>query len=180
MSDKESFLARWSRRKRETSVEPRDPATITEAAGATQPERPSESRTEPAFDVTVLPPIDSIGVGSDVRAFLAVGVPAELTRAALRRAWSSDPSIRDFVGLSENAWDFNAPDGVPGFGTLTVEDARRLLRRLTGEPEPAEPQDAVAVAEEPDAQTSDSGIKKAEADQRLSTPESDGDGIGSI
>ena len=29
-----------------------------------------------------------------------------------------DPVIRDFIGLSENSWDFNAPDGIPGFGSL--------------------------------------------------------------
>jgi hypothetical protein len=29
-----------------------------------------------------------------------------------------DPAIKSFVGLSENAWDFAAPDGVPGFAPL--------------------------------------------------------------
>jgi hypothetical protein len=65
-----------------------------------------------------------------MRPFLAAGVPADLTRAALRRAWSADPSIRDFIGLSENSWDFNAPHGVPGFGALTEEDAHRLAEVL--------------------------------------------------
>jgi hypothetical protein len=41
--------------------------------------------------------------------------PADLTRATLRRAWSADPAMRGFIGLSENSWDFNATDGVPGF-----------------------------------------------------------------
>jgi hypothetical protein len=68
-----------------------------------------------------LPPIESIGSGSNIRPFLASGVPADLTRAALRRAWSVDPAIRDFIGLSENSWDFNAPGGVPGFGPLTTD-----------------------------------------------------------
>ena len=61
-----------------------------------------------------LPPIDSITAVSDVRAFLAAGVPEDVTRAALRRAWLTDPTIRDFVGLAENQWDFAKPDGVPG------------------------------------------------------------------
>ena len=26
----------------------------------------------------------------------------------------ADPAVRNFVGLSEYAWDFNAPTGVPG------------------------------------------------------------------
>ena len=60
---------------------------------------------ESSLDAANLPPIDSIGAGSDILPVLASGVPADLTRAALRRAWSTDPAIRDFVGLSENSWD---------------------------------------------------------------------------
>jgi hypothetical protein len=86
-----------------------------------------------------LPPIESIAGGSDIRPFLAAGVPADLTRAALRRAWSADPTIRDFIGLSENSWDFNAPGGVPGFGSLPELDARRLLARVIGETEALDP-----------------------------------------
>jgi hypothetical protein len=71
-----------------------------------------------------------------------------LTRAALRRAWSADPTIRDFIGLSENSWDFNAPGGVPGFGSLTAEDARRLLARLMGETEGIDPARPVAAGEQ--------------------------------
>lgn len=29
-----------------------------------------------------------------------------------------DPVIRDFIGLSENSWDFTDPDSIPGFGSL--------------------------------------------------------------
>jgi hypothetical protein len=50
-----------------------------------------------------------------------------------------DPAIRDFVGLSENSWDFNALGGVPGFGSLTAEDARWLLARVMGEKEASDP-----------------------------------------
>ena len=89
------------------------------------------SPTESPFDAANLPPIESIGAASDIRPFLAPGVPADLTRAALRRAWSTDPAIRDFIGLSENSWDFNAPDGVPGFGSLTPQ----RLARMNGEAE---------------------------------------------
>jgi hypothetical protein len=39
-------------------------------------------------------------------------VPQDLARAALRRAWTVDPAIRDFVGLFENCWDFNASGAV--------------------------------------------------------------------
>jgi len=138
MSADESFLARWSRRKRDAAAAERDrlspetaehraPLAIAGTADAAQ-------KTDPLANFASLPPIESISAGSDIRAFLAPGVPADLARAALRSAWSADPAIRDFIGLSENSWDFTAPDGVPGFGSVTVEEARRLLRQLLGEP----------------------------------------------
>jgi hypothetical protein len=87
------------------------------------------------FDAPSLPPIESIGSGSDIRPFLKPGVPQDLTRAALRRAWAVDPAIRDFIGLSENSWDFNGPDGVPGFDSLTTDGPGRLLARKMEEAE---------------------------------------------
>jgi hypothetical protein len=87
----------------------------------------------PPLDLTKLPPIESITAETDIRAFLAPGVPAELTRAALRRAWVADPAIREFVGIAENQWDFTAPQGTPGFGPLEMTDElRRLAERIVG------------------------------------------------
>ena len=77
---------------------------------------------------------------SDIRPFLASGVPADVTRAALRRAWSTDPAIREFIGLSENSWDFNAPGGVSGFGPLTTDASSRLLARTMEETESFDPE----------------------------------------
>jgi len=75
--------------------------------------RPSQRReTQSLPDAASLPPIGSIGPASDIRPFLEPGVPQDLARAALRRAWMVDPAIRDFVGPSENFWDFNASDAV--------------------------------------------------------------------
>ncbi|WP_456672075.1 hypothetical protein [Bradyrhizobium sp. LM2.9] len=62
-------------------------------------------------------------------------MPDDLARAALRRVWSIDPAIRDFVGLSENSWDFNAPGAMAGFGPIDGEEAGRLLTRLLREPD---------------------------------------------
>jgi hypothetical protein len=123
----EDFLTRWSRRKREVAkaerqapVQPR-PASDDSKAGAIRKE-------EPEFDVTTLPPIESINALTDVTAFLRAGVPVELTRAALRRVWTADPAIRDFVGLAENAWDFTDPNAMPGFGPLeATEQIRRMV-----------------------------------------------------
>jgi hypothetical protein len=71
---------------------------------------------------------------------LAPGVPPDLTRAALRRAWVADPKIHDFIGIAENQGDFTAVDAMPGFGPLgSPDDVRRwphspalLTRSATG------------------------------------------------
>jgi hypothetical protein len=141
MSDDETVFSRWSRRKREAERKTAA-AARPETVGVPEPPlAPAPPLPEaPAAGTQSLPPIDSIDAGTDIRAFLAAGVPADVSRAALRRAWSSDPAIRDFIGLSENSWDFTAPDGVPGFGTLTADAVRRLLARLTdpeADPPPA-------------------------------------------
>ena len=117
-------------------------------SGPPQP-GPSQPQAEPPagdrpVDLADLPPIDSIGAGSDIRDFLRSGVPAELTKAALRRAWTSDPAIRDFIGIAENQWDFTDPQSIPGFGPLQAhEDVAPLLRQALGQglppPSPSEP-----------------------------------------
>jgi hypothetical protein len=108
---------------------------VREATVAQTPviEKPGQRpATHSLFDAAGLSPIESIGAGSDIRAFLAPGVPQDLMLAALRRAWSTDPVIRDFIGLSENSWDFNASDGIPGFGPLITDDAGRLAAEAAG------------------------------------------------
>jgi hypothetical protein len=130
----ENFLRRWSRRKQAS----RSPLCETgETPGQADAEpRPStgaapREAVRPAFDPASLPPVESITAASDVRAFLAPDVPGEISRAALRRAWVTDPAIRDFVGLAENQWDFTKPDGVPGFGALDLTpELRRMVADL--------------------------------------------------
>jgi hypothetical protein len=131
----EGFLTRWSRRKRDAGQTERAPSTRAASEPAGEPEAPAsdpctETPAAPEFDLSDLPPLDSITHDSDISAFLKAGVPGELRQAALRKAWSTDLAIRDFVGLSENAWDFNASDGVPGFGTLAPSEAMRLAQQL--------------------------------------------------
>src|SRR4051812_28818001 len=134
MSEREDFLARWSRRKRQSvnDVEKEQPATTEQTANNNQSidkQKVSQSK-EPLFDLTTLPPLESISAGTDIRAFLAPGVPAELTRVALRRAWAAEPAIRDFIGLADYAWDFNAPGAMAGFGPLEMTD--ELRREVVG------------------------------------------------
>src|SRR6266481_2182985 len=134
MSDEE-FLARWSRRKREARAAV-DAPPPTEPDEKPNPARPAtvESPANAEVDISSLPSIDSIDAATDITAFLRNGIPQELSRAALRRAWTADPAIRDFVGLAENAWDFNDPNAMPGFGPLDCSEAElgELVDRIVG------------------------------------------------
>jgi Protein of unknown function (DUF3306) len=141
MSEGENFLARWSSRKLANRTEParadtppepppRDAAeSVDNAAIAETQNAPGPPENE-ATDPAPLPPLDSIGADSSVAAFLRPDVPVELTRAALRRAWTSDPAIKNFVGLVENGWDFNDPSAMPGFGAISPEEVARLVGQV--------------------------------------------------
>ena len=148
MSEPENFLARWSRRKAEAE-QPADRARDTDetaqtpeqaggvAAGAKQDDAGKEGEE---VDLSKLPPIESIGPETDIRAFLQKGIPPELTRAALRRVWSSDPAIRNFIGIAENQYDFATGSDIPGFGPLTpADDVARMVRQIMGEGVPRPP-----------------------------------------
>jgi hypothetical protein len=128
----ENPLARWSRRKSDARA-----GQPAESAPGDEPVAAESNASAPGddqhpFDPASLPPIEAIDGKTDLRVFLARGVPAELMRAALRRGWASDPVIRDFIGLSENSWDFNAPEGISGFGSLAPEDLQRLAHAIAG------------------------------------------------
>jgi hypothetical protein len=155
MTELKHFLTRWSRKKLK-AVEPSERVTKStdtaseiappqgegadkrfderalDAAGKQTTAGPSAA--QPIFDAATLPSLESIGAQTDVRPFLRSGVPPELTRAALRRAWSADPAIRDFKGLAESDWDFNDPSGMHGFGELGPEfDVEKMVAALFGE-----------------------------------------------
>lgn len=130
----EEFLMRWSRRKREARENVAPPEPEKPADAPTEPLPPATEGHEPEVDVSSLPSIDSITSATDITAFLRKGIPQQLTRAALRRAWETDPAIRDFVGLAENAWDFNDPNAMPGFGPLDCSEGElaALVDRIVG------------------------------------------------
>ncbi len=163
MTEPEGFLSRWTRLKRE-ACEPREDvsreaapreaneeatAPIDDAHESRAPAEPAPAiPTIPEVDLSALPPIESITAATDIRGFLAPGVPPELTRAALRRAWVADPNIRDFIGIAENQWDFTAENAVAGFGPLgPLDDVRRLVAQVIGEKQ--DERDAPPTAEDP-------------------------------
>jgi Protein of unknown function (DUF3306) len=115
MSDWENLLLRWVRLKQEAKAAEGTHAASVGSKPVVIPETP--------FDPASLPSIESIAADTDIMAFLRAGVPAELTRAALRRAWTRDPAIRDFIGIAESQWDFNDPNAIPGFGPMGATES---------------------------------------------------------
>src|SRR5712671_6233755 len=136
MTRSENIMSRWSRMKQQSArrAAPDDLSSeskpVDAEAGdlnkATAAAPATDSPTSPAFDPASLPLLQSITAGTDIRSFLASNVPLELTRAALRRTWVTDPAIRDFIGIAENQWDFNDPTAMPGFEPLRAGDVPGL------------------------------------------------------
>lgn len=150
MSEPDGFLTRWSRRKRQAAqaasdareATPGEQAADGDCADHAAPAVPlTTTESQPAAQPSSLPPIESIEAGTDIRGYLADEVAPDLAREALRRAWVTDPAIRDFVGLADYDWDFNAPDSMAGFGPLRpTDDVRRLLSHMLGDdPAPQQP-----------------------------------------
>lgn len=154
MTAPEDFVARWSRLKHRSAAERETAPAASAPPSIVEPETVEPETVDPA----TLPPIESITWETDIRAFLQSGVPAWLTQAALRRAWVSDPAIRDFIGIAENQWDFTDPNGIPGFGPMRkTDDMASLVAQALGTvertteapsvaeapPTPDHPQDAV-------------------------------------
>jgi hypothetical protein len=182
----EKFVSRWARLKREAVSERNDAPgaedvqvdSVAPPNGAPTFDQCNEMADE-RFDPGSLPPIESITAETDISGFLRSRVPAELTRAALRRTWASDPAIRDFIGIAENQWDFNDPNSIPGFGALNdTDNVPVLLQQALGayeklaEPMPTSvrqaPSDAVRrVTTEPEQ--SDIPEASSEADSEDAT-----------
>jgi hypothetical protein len=147
MNDPEGFLSRWARRKRDAGREEATPgdrealASAEDAVTEVSPDNAADEKPidavqeEPAFDLSKLPSIESITAETDIRPFLARGVPADLRQEALRRAWVADPHIRDFIGIAENQGDFTgAGETMPGFDfSPPTGDIARMVAEIFGE-----------------------------------------------
>src|SRR5438128_4992700 len=171
MSDEE-FLRRWSRRKQEAKAAEQAPPSPPAETGAATPGVP-DAASEPEIDLSKLPSLDSITAATDITEFLRKGIPAELSRAALRRAWAADPAIRDFVGLAENAWDFTDPNAMPGFGALhgTPDQISAMVERVIGGVrDAAEKLGSELPEKEPIAENPDQAPRVSAASEMLPEP----------
>lgn len=174
MNADDNFLARWSRRKQAVSgtertapakdAQPGAPPLRAESGAAAGDQ--AETFAAVPTEIPPLPSIDDLTAESDVSTFLLDGVPEALKRAALRRVWSLDPAIRDYISPADYAWDFNNPASIPGFGG---DIDRRTLDKIVTHSARGKPQSPLG---EP-SQASDSGLPELdEAEPKSGRPES--------
>ena len=125
----DSFVARWSRRKR------RD-IQREETAKPSDSESGERVETEPSEDeiVAQLPDIESLDESADFTVFLKKGVPEELRKRALRRLWRLNPVFANLDGLNDYDEDFNT-------AAKLLEGVKTLYQVGKGMPGPAESQD---------------------------------------
>ena len=108
MSDDETFLRRWSRRKRESA----QPAAEAERAESPVPRQ--------------LPPVEDLGFESDFKDFMRPDVDRETRNAALKKLFMS-PHYRATDGLDVYVGDYSSPDPLPAAMLTGLAHARELL-----------------------------------------------------
>jgi hypothetical protein len=160
-SEPESFLARWSRRKREAehevgrpaeSAAPESPAASPatprdEGPARVAPVSAQAAAREPAATTDVpLPPIDSLdGLRSDYQAFFQQPVDDELRRAALKKLFA-DPHFNQMDMLDVYVDDYTQFEPLPAALRLRLPSARGFL--LDSEREAVEAAEAAAAADD--------------------------------
>jgi len=111
--NREAFLSRWSRRKRDR---------VQSAPEPTHPARPESPEAPPPE----LPTIDSLTHDSDFSGFMHKSVDDKLRRAALRKLFS-DPSFNIADGLDEYNEDFTLLETLAEGAAAGLEHAKSTL-----------------------------------------------------
>jgi hypothetical protein len=178
----EGFLGRWSRLKRQGDPQEEgatEALQADETAAPAPPVRPVlPAQDLPELKLPELPSLDAITANTDMTVFMHPAVPEHVRGAALRKLWSVDPAIRDFVSPAlDYAYDWNTPGGAPGYGPLGKgDDVLRMLGEIVNgyartvmpedENAPAAADPAVAALEPHDASgLVDAGDEPAAPDQ---------------
>ena len=168
MSDKESFLSRWSRKKQEPETPSGDLAPAAEP-----PDAAPDDRTDDQILAELdLPDPATLKPGDDITGFMQAAVPARLRRAALRQLWRSNPVLANLDELLEYGEDYTDAATVVenlqtayrvGRGFWTEEDEERAAQ--------AEDRDAADQASAPDTSAAPPSASEApEAATEIAPP----------
>ena len=139
------FLSRWSRRKRDARHEPAEPEE--QAAPAAAEDAPEKSEAEILEDLG-LPDPETLGPGSDFRAFMAEAVPDVIRRKALRKLWTSNPVLANLDMLVDYGEDYTDKARVVANLQSAYRAGRGYLDRVSAD---AGSGTAEALPEEPES-----------------------------
>ena len=127
----------------EELLEPEQSAGLISSVGAEPGEAPDPgpAETSPAelreqAEEAGLTPIEELEADSDYTGFLGQGVPAALTKAALRKLWLSDPVFANLDGLNDYDLDYNVIDKILNLAD-TGKDLGKLVEKVEGTGEDA-------------------------------------------
>jgi hypothetical protein len=113
--EKEEFLSRWSRLKREAKEQP--------AAAASTPQ-PVQKADTPSPE---LPPVEELTLESDLRGFFHPNVDENLRRAALKKLFS-DPHFNVMDGLDVYIDDYSKSEPIPAAMLASLKQAQNILK----------------------------------------------------
>jgi len=168
-ADDESFVTRWSRRKRQAAE-----ADESLAPGARETSPEEEAPEPPVLTDEDMPPVESITDDADVSGFLSAGVSESLRRQALRRLFAM-PKFQIKDGLDD--YDGEYRNFTPLGDTVTSDMKLQAERRLAGVREEVDRPRAEEA--EPERPETDQPIGDAEAranEQRFAAAEPRPDG----
>ena len=110
--DKEAFLSRWSRLKRETANPP--------------PEKVADKPVDPRTPPPELPALDKLTFDSDFRAFFHPKVDEDVRRAALKKLFS-DQHFNVMDGLDTYIDDYSKTEPIPPAMLAGLRQAQKIL-----------------------------------------------------
>ena len=168
MSD-ETFLARWARRKAEARK-------VEEPVPEDEPARVEEEKQAPADPAgTDVPPdeetrerwiselekidVDSLGYEHDFAIYMRAWVPQRLRQKALRKLWTTNPTLACLDGLNDYDDDFTdaatvvanlKSDWLPGRGYKFLESLDEVETAAADEEHPMDADPAEQEQPEPD------------------------------
>jgi hypothetical protein len=111
--DKEAFLDRWSRIKREAKDQP--------------PQKAPENAVDPKAPPPELPPVDQLSIDSDFRDFFHPKVGEDVRRAALKKLFS-DPRFNVMDGLDVYIDDYSKSEPIPPEMLAGLRQAQNILQ----------------------------------------------------
>jgi hypothetical protein len=144
VQDDDSFLRRWSRRKRASAI----------AA-------PSASQAAPPLPE--LPPVEGLTFDSDFEAFMHAKVDERVRRSALKKLFG-DPRFNVMDGLDIYIDDYSKEDPIPAAMLAGLEHARVALFAPRAEEEKKAPDEGTP----PERSASNAPVPSTDTDRRPS------------